>query len=90
MQKIYPAIFTHEDDDQYTVYFPDLQGCETYGENVEHATLMAIEALELYIEALINHNMPIPIASSIEKINKTLEGNEFTSFIVATLKENTK
>jgi len=83
MKKIYPAIFTREDDGRYDVFFPDLQGCNTYGENIEHAALMAAEALGLYIESLIDHNMTIPIATNIETINKTLAANEFTSLIIA-------
>ena len=33
MLYVYPAIFHHEDD-SYWVEFPDLEGCQTFGESL--------------------------------------------------------
>ena len=45
----YPAIF-HQEDGEYWVEFPGLEGCFTQGETFEEAYEMAIEALGLYLE----------------------------------------
>ena len=41
-----------EPDGTYTVNVPALPGCITYGENVDHAIIMAKEAIELYISEI--------------------------------------
>ncbi|MBD66012.1 MAG: hypothetical protein CME62_12450 [Halobacteriovoraceae bacterium] len=40
-----------KDGASYTVIFPELEGCHTSGENIEHAKKMAYEALSLHLEA---------------------------------------
>ncbi|MCL2054264.1 MAG: type II toxin-antitoxin system HicB family antitoxin [Oscillospiraceae bacterium] len=45
MKTIYPAIFIPEDKGEYSVIYPDLDGCATCGDNLEHALEMAQEAL---------------------------------------------
>lgn len=40
----YPAIFTPEEDGRYSVSFPDLPGCNTFGDNLENAYDMAFDA----------------------------------------------
>lgn len=39
---------------------PALPGCVTYGENVDHAILMAKEAIEIYIEELQSRGESVP------------------------------
>ncbi|MEP6465466.1 MAG: type II toxin-antitoxin system HicB family antitoxin [Parafilimonas sp.] len=56
-----------EPEGGYTVIVPALPGCITYGENVDHAIEMAKEAVELYIESLVQHGEEIPTE------NNTLE-----------------
>jgi antitoxin HicB len=54
----YIAKFTHEDD-HILVEFPDCPGCQTFGDNEEHARQMAEEALEGWLEAnLIGGKVP--------------------------------
>lgn len=48
--QIYPAIFYKEDDNSYSVSFPDLEGCFSSGETLEEAFRMAKEALALYLD----------------------------------------
>lgn len=43
---VYPAVFTKEDNGQYSVVFRDLEGCYTCGESMEQAIEMA-EALKI-------------------------------------------
>lgn len=65
----YKVLFRAEPEGGYTVIVPSLPGCITYGDNVQEAKIMAKEAIELYLESLIEHNEPIP------NDNETLEYN---------------
>ncbi len=56
----YRILLNPEPEGGYTVTVPALPGCVTYGENVDEAIAMAKEAIELYIESLIEHNEPVP------------------------------
>jgi predicted RNase H-like HicB family nuclease len=47
----------------YSVYFPDLPGCITIGENLEEAYKMAREALGLHLWGMEKDNEEIPIAT---------------------------
>jgi len=58
-----------EPEGGYTAYVPSLPGCVTYGETIEEATEMAREAVELYIESLIEHGEPIPSDNEIFEYN---------------------
>ncbi len=59
-QLTYRVLLNREPQGGYTVTFPTLPGCITYGENVDEALLMAKEAIGLYIESLVAHNEPVP------------------------------
>ena len=56
-----------EEEGGFTVTVPALQGCVTYGENVDEAIDMAKEAIQLYLEELKERGETIPDDS------KTLE-----------------
>lgn len=56
---VYPAIF-HPEETGFSVFFPDLKGCHTQGDSIEEATLMAQEALGLYLECLADDEKEIP------------------------------
>lgn len=50
MRKLtYLAVFEPTDDGAYSVYFPSVLGCTSYGDNLYEAQEMAKEALELHI-----------------------------------------
>jgi len=68
MKAVYPAKFIHEDKGEYSVLFPDLQGCATFGDSLEHALSMAQEALGLYLVALEENNHPTPKPSDLNSI----------------------
>ncbi len=59
-QLSYKVFLQKEPEGGYTVTVPALQGCVTYGENIDHAMDMAREAIELYLESLDTHNEEIP------------------------------
>ena len=52
---------------------PALPGCITCGDNVDEAIAMAKEAIELYIESLVEHNEPIPDESNTLEYSITLD-----------------
>ena len=49
-----------EPEGGYTVTVPSLMGCVTYGDTIEEAIEMGKEAIELYIESLVEHGEEIP------------------------------
>jgi predicted RNase H-like HicB family nuclease len=49
-----------EEEGGYTVIVPALTGCVTFGETVEEAIAMAKEAIEGYIETLIDLGKEVP------------------------------
>jgi len=59
MRKAYYAVFI-PDDGKVSVLFPDVPGCLTWGDTMEHAFAMAIDALEGHLEALADDGDPIP------------------------------
>ena len=65
---IYPAIFTEEEAGGYWVRFPDVDGCVTEGDNMEHAARMSIEALDGVIATMLEIGQSIPIASDVKDI----------------------
>ena len=83
---VYPAVFHHNDDDSYSVTFPDLQGCITEGKNLANAIYMAQDALALWIEYHEDEKMDIPKSNLFASYN--LDKNEFVNLIRVELKEN--
>ena len=74
---VYPAIF-HKENDSYWVEFPDLQGCQTYGNTINETINYAQEALESYISSMLEQNLTLPVPSDITLI-KVDDG--FTSLV---------
>ncbi|MBR5925797.1 MAG: type II toxin-antitoxin system HicB family antitoxin, partial [Firmicutes bacterium] len=66
MLSIYPAII-HEGDGVW-IEFPDLEGCQTAGDNLEEAMATAQEALGLYLASLADRHLPLPPASDLSRI----------------------
>ena len=60
MQLTYKVLLHKEPEGSYTASVPALPGCITYGETVDHALLMAKEAIELYIEDIKERGEDIP------------------------------
>ena len=83
MIKIYPAIF-HAEDIGYWVEFPDLEGCQTQGDTLEEAMLMASEILGLYLVSLEERKISAPMPSNPASIN--VEKGDFVTLINTNLK----
>ncbi len=56
----YRTLLRKEPEGGYTVIVPSLPGCITYGDTIDQAIEMAKEAINLYIESLIEHGEDIP------------------------------
>jgi predicted RNase H-like HicB family nuclease len=52
----------------YAVFFPDLPGCVTQGDDLADAQAMATDVLSLWIATLIAHGDPVPPARPLEAI----------------------
>lgn len=60
---LYPAIF-EKDENSYTVSFPDLPGCLTFGNSMAEALHMAQDALEGYLIVMEDDQDAIPSPSN--------------------------
>ena len=56
----YNVIFQPEPEGGYTVVVPSLRGCVTYGETLDEARSMAIDAIQGFIECLREDGEKIP------------------------------
>jgi antitoxin HicB len=60
----YPAVIKYDKHDKiYTVVFPDLPGCVTYGETLFEAKEKAKEALSGYLASIFDRGFKIPVVS---------------------------
>ena len=80
MKYAYTAVFTPEPNGQYSVSFPDLQGCYTSGDDMPDAVYMAHDVLNLTLFDLEQDKKTIPKASRPQDIN--IADEQFTSVIV--------
>lgn len=65
---VYPAIF-HKEDNSYWAEFPDLPGCQTYGDNINETMVFAQEALAGYLLTLLEQDRAISMPSDISSIH---------------------
>ncbi len=56
----YTVIFEKEAEGGYHVFCPVLPGCHTQSETIEEGTKNIREAIELYIESLLEDGLPVP------------------------------
>ena len=63
--RTYRIILNEEPEGGFTVTVPSLPGCVTYGKNLKEAKEMAMEAIEGYIELLVEQGEPIPDDTNI-------------------------
>lgn len=66
----YIAILAPDPDEGgFSVFFPDLPGCVTQGDDLADAQSMAIDALSGWIASMIAHGDPIPVQRPLEAIH---------------------
>jgi len=79
---IYPAIF-YKEDESYWVEFPDLEGCQSFGDTLEEIHENAKEALAAYLVTLLEQKRTLAPPTDIYEI-KAPE-NAFVSLVDADL-----
>ena len=79
---IYPAIF-HKEKDSFWVEFPDLEGCQSFGDTLEITLENAKEALAGYLVTLLEQGKEIKMPSDISNIIPP--SGAFTSLVDADL-----
>ena len=65
---IFPCVFIYKEKGGIGIYFPDLDGCVSSGENEQEACHNAKEALSLHLYGMEQDNEEIPEPSSIRDI----------------------
>ena len=71
----YKIILRKEPEGGYTVLVPALPGCITYGKTVEEAIEMARDAINGYIESLIEDGEAIPVEEDLIECRLTVEAH---------------
>ena len=59
------AVLEKEPDSDFGIYFPDLPGCVTAGDDENEALSNAEEVLQFHIDGLIEHDLPVPPPSAV-------------------------
>ena len=78
---VYPAVLTALEDGKYEVNFPDLEGCYTFGEDLNDALIMAEDVLALTLYGYEEEKRTIPQPSERTAID--LKENEFINYVAA-------
>ena len=78
--KAYPAVL-EPTKEGYSVFFPDLSGAVSAGDNYEDAIKNAEECLSLHIYGIIKDKQKLPKPSHMSKILKNLDKAELATLI---------
>lgn len=65
-----------QEEDSYNVYFPDLPGAITCGDDIEDAVFMAQDALEGHLLVMEDDNDEIPKPSEYKELVSNIDANE--------------
>jgi predicted RNase H-like HicB family nuclease len=60
----FQVCFEPEEEDGYHAYVPALPGCHSYGRTIEEAERNIKEAIELYLDGLRQHGLPLPSSAA--------------------------
>jgi predicted RNase H-like HicB family nuclease len=85
MEYVYPAIFHRNEDESYTITYPDLPGCISEGKTLGNAMYMAQSALTQWIGYLADKKHEIPSASAVEAVK--ISKGEFVNLICAEVRD---
>lgn len=89
MNYIYPAVFYPEENNTYSVIFPDLNDLATQGNTLEEAFKMAQDVVSLYIFTAIRDGEKLPTPSDLKDITKDTK-DCFINLILIDLNEYAK
>ncbi len=85
MKLAYPAFF-YEEEEGFSVVFPDLPGCVTQGDTIEEAMEMAADAAAGWLLITLEEGEDLPKASKVEKIKFENENRKgFMSYVLIDL-----
>ena len=68
MSTYFPIAIHKDPGSDYGVTVSDLPGCFSAGSTIDEAMLMAREAIELYLDTLVEDGRDIPIPTEIETL----------------------
>lgn len=68
-QVTYQGVFEPTEGNGFTVYFPDLPGCTSYGETLSEAQKSAQDALGLHLYGMEQDGDPIPAPSATPEVD---------------------
>ena len=75
----YPAVFTPEENGQYSVNFPDFESCYTCGDSLEDSIMMAEDVLAYVLFDYERTKKTIPAPSDLSSFQ--LSEKEFVNYI---------
>jgi len=78
----YFAVFEPNDTGGYGVYFPDILGCTSYGENYKKAEDMAKEALGLHLYEMEKDGDEVP-APTLDPSSLKIEAETNANYIIS-------
>lgn len=76
----FPAIIEKEENN-YSVYFPDLPGCVSSGKNIQEAIKESKEALAFHLWGMEQDNEAIPVPSNYEDLKEKISANNILCYI---------
>lgn len=79
----YIAYLRKEKNSDFGVTFPDFPGCITAGKTVEEARKLAVEALKLHMEGMIEDGEALPEASTLDQLAKDPAMKGAVAFLVS-------
>ena len=86
----YIAIIIEEPGKAVGVWFPDLPGCFSAGDDIDEALLNAPEAIELFLDVLGEEGGRAPKARSLDELRRDPAiATEMTGSLVAAIPFNT-
>lgn len=89
MKVIYPGIFYREEE-QYWMEFPDLEGCQTYGNTLSETIELAEEALGTYLVSKIENGEQVPSPSDIQELDASKGFASYVSIEMDYYRKKTK
>lgn len=78
---VYPAIIERAGEG-FSVFFPDLPGCTSYGTTMTEAALSAEEALDGHLLVSVQHGDEVADPSALEDIEQDPEVDEVARLLV--------
>lgn len=76
---LFPAVFTKENNGQYSVNFPDIQQCYTCGDDLQDAFDMAQDVLCMRLYDMEESGETIPLPSAVQTVS--VGDNEIVSLV---------